>query len=181
MQQCYYTFFIAEQWSLLLFKACCSSLHQCHKQTNLRHELLPYDVDVIEIAPGCFETGMTNIETSMKMYDTVWYRASQKLRDEFGHDYNDKAKKCLKEIQSKLVATETTWVIDAYYEAIVAKRPKLLYRIGWDALFMFHPYSLLPLRVQLYIMKFIMNLCGAPSPIITTKYACSGNPERKVN
>ncbi|OZC08301.1 oxidoreductase, short chain dehydrogenase/reductase family protein [Onchocerca flexuosa] len=103
---------------------CCSKLAVQAYTNVIRHELLPYDVDVIEIAPGCFETGMTNIETSMKMYDTVWYRASQKLRDEFGHDYNDK------------VATETTWVIDAYYEAIVAKRPKLLYRIGWDALFM---------------------------------------------
>lgn len=57
---------------------------------NLRHELLPYGVNVIEIVPGCFKTGISNLEPILKRNDTVWNRAPQKLRDEFGHDYNEK-------------------------------------------------------------------------------------------
>uniref|UniRef100_A0A8R1XTJ3 Uncharacterized protein n=1 Tax=Onchocerca volvulus TaxID=6282 RepID=A0A8R1XTJ3_ONCVO len=52
------------------------------------------------------------------------------------HELLSYAKKSMKEILPKLMVTETTSVIDAYYEATVAKRPKFLYRIGWDALFM---------------------------------------------
>ncbi|OZC08302.1 hypothetical protein X798_04653 [Onchocerca flexuosa] len=66
----------------------------------------------------------------------------------------------MKELQPKLLKTETTWVIDAYYEAIVAKRPKLLYRIGWDALLIFYPFSILPLRLQLYVIKFMAYVSG---------------------
>lgn len=47
---------------------------------------------MIEIVPGSFETGMSNIEEVMKDLDTIWQRAPQKLRDEYGHDYNEKGK-----------------------------------------------------------------------------------------
>uniref|UniRef100_A0A915PJM9 Uncharacterized protein n=1 Tax=Setaria digitata TaxID=48799 RepID=A0A915PJM9_9BILA len=98
----------------------------------IRHELQPFGVDVIDVMPGSFRTGMQEIERLQNMVDEVWYRASQKLRDEFGNDYNEKAKAFVKEMILKTVAKDTTQVIDAYYEAIVAKRPKLLYRVGWD-------------------------------------------------
>uniref|UniRef100_A0A0R3RNZ5 Glycosyltransferase n=1 Tax=Elaeophora elaphi TaxID=1147741 RepID=A0A0R3RNZ5_9BILA len=70
---------------------------------------------------------------------------------------------------------------DAYYEAIVAKRPKLLYRVGWDVLLKFYPYSWFPLRLQLYIMKFIMYINGAPKPAITMVNACPENLKGKNN
>ncbi|VDM94343.1 unnamed protein product [Onchocerca ochengi] len=146
-----------------------------------KHELLPYGVNVIEIVPGCFKTGISNLEPILKRNDTVWNRAPQKLRDEFGHDYNEKVKKYVTEVQSKVTAMDTTWVIDAYYEAIVAKRPKLLYRIGWDTLLIFYPCSILPLRLQLYLMKKLRKSNGAPLPAIATKYTRSGNPECKVD
>ncbi|MCP9265320.1 hypothetical protein DINM_020584 [Dirofilaria immitis] len=148
---------------------CCSKFAVQVYTTIMRHELLPYGVNVIEIAPGCFKTELSNLGPLLKRFDTVWYRAPQKLRDEYGHDYNEKG------VQPKITALDSTWVIDSYYEAIAAKRPKLLYRIGWDALLMHYPYSLLPLRLQLYVMKFIRNLNAAPLPSIVTKYTHSGN------
>lgn len=60
------------------------------KEINWRHELHPYGVDVIEIAPGLFETEMHNREKFVESSNTVWYRASQELRDEYGLDYNEK-------------------------------------------------------------------------------------------
>ncbi|OZC08300.1 hypothetical protein X798_04651 [Onchocerca flexuosa] len=69
---------------------CCSKFAVQAYATIMRHELLPYGVDVIEIAPGRFKTGISDLEPILKRDDTVWYRAPQKLRDEFGHDYNDK-------------------------------------------------------------------------------------------
>uniref|UniRef100_A0A1I7VPM0 Oxidoreductase n=1 Tax=Loa loa TaxID=7209 RepID=A0A1I7VPM0_LOALO len=142
-----------------------------------RHELQPYGVNVIEIIPGSFESGMQSSERLIKMLNKVWYRAPQKLRDEYGYNYNDKAKEFTKELQQNIVEKDSTWVIDSYYEAIVAKRPKLLYRIGWDVLITFYPYSFLPLRLQLYVMKFLMHLNGAPSPAITSKNIRSESPK----
>lgn len=57
---------------------------------NLRHELQSYGVDVIEIVPGSFETALSTVEKTLKMLDMVWQRAPQKLRDEYGHHYNEK-------------------------------------------------------------------------------------------
>ncbi|VDN23686.1 unnamed protein product [Gongylonema pulchrum] len=89
--------------------------------------------DVIMIMPGSFESGMQDTGRLLRMMDNVWNRSSQEIRNEYGSDYNDKAKAVVKQLQSKLIAKDITWVIEAYYEAIAAKRPKLLYRIGWDA------------------------------------------------
>uniref|UniRef100_A0A0R3RNZ9 Estradiol 17-beta-dehydrogenase 2 n=1 Tax=Elaeophora elaphi TaxID=1147741 RepID=A0A0R3RNZ9_9BILA len=85
--------------------------------TIVRQELRPYGVDVIEIIPGSFQSGMQSAERLTKMIDEVWYRAPQKLRDEFGQDYNERAKKFTNELQQNIVEQDTTWVIDAYYEA----------------------------------------------------------------
>ncbi|VDM09770.1 unnamed protein product, partial [Wuchereria bancrofti] len=136
----------------------------------IRHELRSYGVDVIEIIPGSFDTAMQSSDRLIKMADDVWHRASQKLHDEYGHNYNEKVRKFIKKVQQNIVEHDTTLVIDSYYEAIVAKRPNLLYRVGWDV---FHPYSLLPLRLQLYVMKIFMYLTGAPLPSITTENICS--------
>ncbi|VBB27806.1 unnamed protein product, partial [Acanthocheilonema viteae] len=144
----------------------------------IRHELQPFGVDVIEIVPGSFESGMQNAERLIKMVDEVWYRAPQKLRDEYGQHYNEKAKKFTNELQRSIVDQDTTWIIDAYYEAIVAKRPKLLYRVGWD---IFYPYSFLSCRLQLIVMKLLMHITGAPTPPTTTKNIHSKSPEKKVD
>ncbi|EJD73576.1 hypothetical protein LOAG_19006, partial [Loa loa] len=56
----------------------------------IRHELQPYGVNVIEIMPGCFKTEIYNIQKMRESTDTVWYRASNEMRDEYGHDYSDK-------------------------------------------------------------------------------------------
>ncbi|EJW81127.1 oxidoreductase, partial [Wuchereria bancrofti] len=101
----------------------------------IRHELRSYGVDVIEIIPGSFDTAMQSSDRLIKMADDVWHRASQKLHDEYGHNYNEKVRKFIKKVQQNIVEHDTTLVIDSYYEAIVAKRPNLLYRVGWDVLF----------------------------------------------
>uniref|UniRef100_A0A8R1TP97 Uncharacterized protein n=1 Tax=Onchocerca volvulus TaxID=6282 RepID=A0A8R1TP97_ONCVO len=156
--------------AITMFMTTCVGPYACSKYAVqaysivIRHELQPYGVDVIEIAPGSFKTNIMNIEKMLKAFNKLWYQAPQELRDEYGHNYNEKAKKLMKEMQPKMIVAETTWVIDAYYEAIVAKRPKLLYRIGWDALLIFYPYSILPLRLQLYVAKFMTYVNGTLSP-----------------
>ncbi|VBB29889.1 unnamed protein product, partial [Acanthocheilonema viteae] len=157
----------------------CSKFSVQAYTTVMRHELQSFGVDVIEIVPGGFQTAMPNFEEIVKTMDTVWQRAPQKLRNEYGHDYNEKAKKFAKELQPKIMAKDTTWVIDSYYEAIVAKRPKLLYLIGWDALLIYYPYSCLSLRLQLYVMKFIIYMNGAPLPLMAMKNAYSENTNGK--
>ncbi|EJW76732.1 oxidoreductase, partial [Wuchereria bancrofti] len=147
----------------------------------IRHELQSYGVDVIEIMPGCFETGINDIQEFWKSTDTVWYRASQELRDEYGHNYNEKVKAYAADLKKKIVALDTTWVIDSYYEAIVAKRPKLLYRVGWDMLLKFYPYSFLPVHLQVHVMKLLLYLSGAPLPAIVTKNAHAESLKEKNN
>uniref|UniRef100_A0A0R3RP39 SDR family NAD(P)-dependent oxidoreductase n=1 Tax=Elaeophora elaphi TaxID=1147741 RepID=A0A0R3RP39_9BILA len=113
----------------------------------IRHELQPYGVDVIEIVPGCFKTGLFNVQRLKKSIDTVWCRASQEMRDEYEYDYNEKVRTYMTVVQSRILNKNTTRVIDSYHEAVVAKRPKLLYRIGWDVLLAFFLFSWLPVRL----------------------------------
>uniref|UniRef100_A0A0R3RP78 NAD(P)-binding protein n=1 Tax=Elaeophora elaphi TaxID=1147741 RepID=A0A0R3RP78_9BILA len=83
----------------------------------IRHELQPYGVDVIEIVPGCFKTGMMNLQKYNKLIDTLWYRASQEIHDQYGHDYIEKAKVYADNMHSLILTDDKRWVIDAYYEA----------------------------------------------------------------
>uniref|UniRef100_A0A0R3RN94 3Beta_HSD domain-containing protein n=1 Tax=Elaeophora elaphi TaxID=1147741 RepID=A0A0R3RN94_9BILA len=135
----------------------------------IRHELGSYGVKVITISLGCFLSEKKEIESLKNMVDKVWYRASEDLRDEYGHDYNDQAKAFVNNFQSKMLSKDTSWVINSYYEAVVARWPKLFDIIGWDALLLFYPISWLPPFVQQYIVKFVLYLFDAPLPAMIKK------------
>uniref|UniRef100_A0A1I8EE22 Uncharacterized protein n=1 Tax=Wuchereria bancrofti TaxID=6293 RepID=A0A1I8EE22_WUCBA len=126
------------------------------------YELEPYGAIVVVLFPGSFQTGLHVTQELYLMIDFVWNRSSQEIRNEYGNDFNVKAKAFVNEMLSKLLSKDTAKVINAYYEAIVARRPKFSYRIGWDTSLIFYPYSFMPLRVQFHLMKFLMNLFGAP-------------------
>uniref|UniRef100_A0AAF5PMN9 Oxidoreductase n=1 Tax=Wuchereria bancrofti TaxID=6293 RepID=A0AAF5PMN9_WUCBA len=128
----------------------------------IRYELEPYGAIVVVLFPGSFQTGLHVTQELYLMIDFVWNRSSQEIRNEYGNDFNVKAKAFVNEMLSKLLSKDTAKVINAYYEAIVARRPKFSYRIGWDTSLIFYPYSFMPLRVQFHLMKFLMNLFGAP-------------------
>uniref|UniRef100_A0AAF5PME7 Oxidoreductase n=2 Tax=Wuchereria bancrofti TaxID=6293 RepID=A0AAF5PME7_WUCBA len=113
----------------------CSSKCALQGYTDvIRHELGSYGVQVITISPGSFLTGMQEIQGLKNMIDTIWYQSSEDLRDEYGHDYLTKAKVFVNNLQAKMLSKDTTWVVNSYYEAIVARRPKLSSIIGWDAI-----------------------------------------------
>uniref|UniRef100_A0A915PVJ5 Uncharacterized protein n=1 Tax=Setaria digitata TaxID=48799 RepID=A0A915PVJ5_9BILA len=159
-----------------------ASKYALHGYTNvIRHELQPYGVEVIELVPGAFETGIQNMEDVSNMINTVWHRASQEQRDEIGNDYCREAQAFFKKMRPMILVKDTTCVIDAYYEAIVAKRPKLLYRIGRDVLFKYHPYSFLPISLQLQIMNFLMYITGAPLPAVQKQNKRLQNAECKTD
>uniref|UniRef100_A0A0R3S7I7 Oxidoreductase n=1 Tax=Elaeophora elaphi TaxID=1147741 RepID=A0A0R3S7I7_9BILA len=87
----------------------CSSKLAVHAYCVVtRHELQPYGVNVIEIVPGWFKTGIQSLQRLRKSIDTVWYRASQEMRDEYGHDYNEKAKAYADNLQPLIVTEDTT-------------------------------------------------------------------------
>ncbi|VBB34898.1 unnamed protein product [Acanthocheilonema viteae] len=135
----------------------------------IRHELGLYGVQVITISPGSFLSGMQETQGIKNMINTVWYRASEDLRDEYGHDYIDKAKVFVNNLQSKMLSKDTTWVINSYYEAIVTRRPKLSSIIGWDALLLFYPTSWLPPFMQQYIVRLVLYFLDAPLPAVINK------------
>lgn len=45
---------------------------------------------MITIYPGSFLSGMQEARRLKNMIDTVWYRASEDLREEYGHSFIDK-------------------------------------------------------------------------------------------
>ncbi|VDK69438.1 unnamed protein product [Litomosoides sigmodontis] len=141
----------------------------------IRHELGSYGVQVVAVTPGSFSSGMQEAQGLKNMIDTVWNRASEDLREEYGHNYIDKAKAFVNNLQSKVLSKDTTWVINSYYEAIVARRPKLSNIVGWDALLLFYPISWLPPFMQKYVVRLALYLSHAPLPAVVKKRNLKSN------
>lgn len=130
----------------------------------LRYEMEPFGVRVINVMPGSFETNMQKTENLLNMLTSVWERSSDEAKKEYGEEFIIQAKKAVEDLQGKIISKDSKWVEDTYFHAITAKYPKPVYRIGWDTILFFHPFSLLPVPAQVVVMRLLLWLHGAPTP-----------------
>ncbi|VDK75492.1 unnamed protein product [Anisakis simplex] len=100
----------------------------------IRHELTPYGINVILIQPGSFDSGMQDTERLLEMMQSKWDCCDASLREEYGERFIRRVKKFCKVFQQHGVSKDVKWVEDTYFNALVAKYPKPLYRIGWDTI-----------------------------------------------
>ncbi|KHN80558.1 Retinol dehydrogenase 16 [Toxocara canis] len=129
-----------------------------------QHELAPFGVKVILIVPGSFESGMQDTNRLLRMLQEKWDSCEETVRKEYGEHFINRAKTFVVQFQERGISKDVKWVEDTYFHAVAAKYPKPSYRIGWDTILFFHPYSLLPLQIQIAVMGLILWIVAAPVP-----------------
>lgn len=146
-----------------------------------------YSVHILE--PGFFVTALTSSDAVGKVYESLWNRLDEEVKEEYGKDFCDNgthyktsprsinfavlfnfsAKKCIVKSLKLVSSNNTSDVVDAYYNALTSRFPRSRYHIGLDAILLFIPLSLYPTVAQDFIMSIIEKVKGFPTPAICRK------------
>uniref|UniRef100_A0A0N5AIM4 NAD(P)-binding protein n=1 Tax=Syphacia muris TaxID=451379 RepID=A0A0N5AIM4_9BILA len=121
----------------------------------IRHEMLPFGVKVITVQPGVFRTNLNAVTKVLKETEEVWMIPPESKRKRVYVDVVE------------MSPTDITPVVDAYFQALFAKYPRLNYIVGKDAKLIFLPYSYLPTQIQVWIMSQFQKFFNTPIPAIT--------------
>jgi len=73
-------------------------------------------------------------------------------------------------------------VVDAYFHSITARFPRARYRIGWDAILLYIPYSFLPTAIGDFLFRLMTKTkkkCLLPAAIEKERTALE--KEREMN
>ncbi|KAK7939539.1 hypothetical protein WMY93_002865 [Mugilogobius chulae] len=118
---------------------------------SLRINMAPFGVKVCCIEPGFFSTNVTQtdlIGTNMKR---VWDRLPQDVKDDYGHDFCNKAVAKMK--TSLLCDRDLMKVVHSMEHAISAVYPRKRYSPGYDAKLLWLPLSYMPSCVADWCFK----------------------------
>uniref|UniRef100_A0A0M3IF88 Estradiol 17-beta-dehydrogenase 2 n=1 Tax=Ascaris lumbricoides TaxID=6252 RepID=A0A0M3IF88_ASCLU len=132
-----------------------------------RQELRLFGVEVIIIEPGFFSTALINYEKVERMTKTLWEQSSDRIRQQYGNEFIEKYTNCAIKLLSTTSSTHTEWVVNAYYHAATARFPYRYYRIGYDSLLVFVPFSYMPPILQDFIVWLVRTIVGFPVPAVT--------------
>ncbi|KAH7714993.1 CRE-DHS-2 protein [Aphelenchoides avenae] len=130
---------------------------------TIRHELCAYGVSVSILEPGFFQTTLLDVQRQVPMLERIWQRAPQAVRDEYGEEYLEGARRCLIQLLEG-ASPDTHLVIDAYFHALTSKFPRKRYQIGKDSVFFYIPLSMLPTRWQDWVFQLHSFVTGAHKP-----------------
>uniref|UniRef100_A0A915MD29 Peptidase S1 domain-containing protein n=1 Tax=Meloidogyne javanica TaxID=6303 RepID=A0A915MD29_MELJA len=96
---------------------------------TIRSELLIFDVKVCILEPGFFKTPLTSVERNLAMFEKLWLRASENVKNDYGQQlYEFSKKNLLFLIDPKNLSSKTELVVNAYWEAISSEWPKRRYQ-----------------------------------------------------
>nr|CAD2193392.1 unnamed protein product [Meloidogyne enterolobii] len=132
---------------------------------TIRSELLIFDVKVCILEPGFFKTPLTSVERNLAMFEKLWLRASENVKNDYGQQlYEFSKKNLLFLIDPKNLSSKTELVVNAYWEAISSEWPKRRYQIGNDFNFFFLPFACLPADIQDLFYKLASIIIRTPKP-----------------
>ncbi|XP_049639974.1 retinol dehydrogenase 16-like [Suncus etruscus] len=110
---------------------------------SLRREVSFFGMQVAIIEPGYFKTPISNSETHIKAFHSLWDQCSPEVKDIYGKNYLTASIKSLQDLDSQL-CENLTLVTDCMEHALVSCHPRTRYSAGWDAKFIFIPLSYMP-------------------------------------
>jgi len=124
---------------------------------GLRRWMKVFGVHVAAIEPGLYQTNITSISEIDKGVDRSWHLLDETLQKQYGEEFVEKAKtdlhywvRCCPLCSLNKIDN----VIQGITHALLAKNPKDIYVIGYDA----NIVRLVPILPD-FVMDFIINRC----------------------
>jgi len=111
---------------------------------GLRRSMRPFEVKVMLIEPGGFNTHMDSVKNTAINVDKSWNRASQETKEEYGDIYYKYFVKDRLEEWINQPSTRVDRVVDAYQHALLGVYPRARYVVGFDAKFVWLPLQWMP-------------------------------------
>ncbi|KAF7647266.1 hypothetical protein LDENG_00174980 [Lucifuga dentata] len=111
---------------------------------SLRLNMTPFGVKVLCIEPGMCKTNMSDIHILENNLKTLWARLPQDTKDDYGHDYLERALKKLHADLKDSLDEDLMKVVSCMEHAISAVHPRTRYSPGWDAKLFWLPMSYMP-------------------------------------
>uniref|UniRef100_A0A914W6J0 Uncharacterized protein n=1 Tax=Plectus sambesii TaxID=2011161 RepID=A0A914W6J0_9BILA len=130
----------------------------------LRQEMRDFGVKVCILEPGYFKTPMVDEKRVTATMGRIWERLTDETRAEYGQTYFEAVKNLTATMMVKIASKDTNMVVDAYFHSLTAVFPRKRYHVGYDAIFWFIPFSMLPTDVQDFINMISFKILGAPKP-----------------
>ncbi|NXK52466.1 RDH16 dehydrogenase, partial [Chauna torquata] len=108
-----------------------------------RREMSPFGVKVSIIEPGCFQTGMTSPEATVKALERRWEKLPAETQAAYGHHYVEAYSQCIN-LLHRLSCSRLSIVTGCMEHALLARFPRSRYAAGWDARLVLLPLSYCP-------------------------------------
>ncbi|KAK6310134.1 retinol dehydrogenase 7 [Coregonus clupeaformis] len=129
---------------------------------SLRMNMSAFGVKVLCLEPGFFKTSVTDLHLLRKNVKTLWDKLPEEIKDQYGHDYPERANVTLEKNVATLLDGDLMKVVSCMEHAISAVHPRTRYSPGWDAKFLWLPMSYLPTWIaDKMLLKDMANPTGS--------------------
>ncbi|KAL3072110.1 hypothetical protein niasHS_016285 [Heterodera schachtii] len=110
----------------------------------IRLELQCWGIGCSILEPGMFRTKLINADAMTARVDRAWQKMKPEIKEEYGENFKNKFVASWNKLFQELASDRLDHVVDAYFHAVTARFPRCRYRVGWDAILLYIPYSFLP-------------------------------------
>ncbi|XP_077153794.1 retinol dehydrogenase 7-like isoform X2 [Ranitomeya variabilis] len=118
----------------------------------LRREIIRFGVKVSIIEPGYFKTLISDPETLIRTFQSLWEKAPEEVRSAYGQQFFEKFCKTFEKSLSS-TSPKLHLVTDCMEHALTAVHPQTRYSAGLDAKLFFLPLSYCPSAVADYVFS----------------------------
>ncbi|XP_064899749.1 retinol dehydrogenase 16-like [Columba livia] len=130
---------------------------------SLRREMRPFGVQVSIIEPGGFRTAMTDPAAVLTGYRRLWEQLPAETQAAYGHRYLESYARSTV-LLHRLSSSRLSRVTGAVAHALLSRRPRSRYAVGWDARLLLLPLSYGPAWLADAAIGLMLRLPAAGTP-----------------
>ncbi|KAM4697419.1 dehydrogenase/reductase SDR family member 9-like [Rhinophrynus dorsalis] len=119
---------------------------------SLRRDMKAFGVKVSCIAPGLFNTPLTDAKKVIQQRKDIWTILPQDLQSEYGVNYIEKDAEKKKKLNQRIINNDLSLVVSCMEHALTSQHPRTRYIVGSDALFLWIPLSHMPTFIQDFVI-----------------------------
>ncbi|OPJ69957.1 hypothetical protein AV530_008446 [Patagioenas fasciata monilis] len=128
-----------------------------------RREMRSFGVQVSIIEPGGFRTAMTDPAAVLTGYQRLWERLPAETQAAYGHHYLESYARSTV-LLHRLSSSRLSRVTGAVAHALLSRRPRSRYAVGWDARLLLLPLSYCPAWLADAAIGLLLRLPAAGTP-----------------